>query len=247
MKRKWWIALFGLLSLMVLFVAVFGKQIYISIIAKKIYADKTSFLSIVPEKRELSEQVIIEGYDLNAFDINLKIPFKQSPELSQTETEIIASSVDQFGFTVVLNKPRPDPFRRHLSQLVDSKIIQNYDQSLKDLKQNYKSYFDFVYASFVSTPNKELFFSAIQKSDIHLYQQATKYSHVIFDHTAEKIYYFVTGYCKVFQVGDPDLDGVVTLWIYPDNNKEIEINIITRKGNLKQKEIENIIASLRFL
>ena len=63
---------------------------------------------------------------------------------------------------------------------------------------------------------------------------------------ARRIYAFQTGNCKGFQIGDPDLSKRIRLYLFADDDHDLEISISALElDQLKQTDIDKIIVSFK--
>ncbi len=63
---------------------------------------------------------------------------------------------------------------------------------------------------------------------------------------AARIYAFQTGNCKGFRIGDPELDKRIRLYLFADDDHDLEISISALEvDNLKQTDIDQIIVSFK--
>ena len=63
---------------------------------------------------------------------------------------------------------------------------------------------------------------------------------------ARRIYAFQTGNCKGFQIGDPELSKRIRLYLFADDDHDLEISISAFElDQLKQTDIDKIIVSFK--
>ncbi len=227
----------------ILLVVIFGRQAVTYIAIKKAYKNRYSFLQIIPEQLEIDKSIDIRGYDFFAYGYKVKVPFKSNPDFFINSSMKTGTSFDSNGFSVVFHRPNASPLKTHTELLIDAGLLNDVEQFEKLINEKYNSFYAFVRSSFDSTPSVFSVLFSNKNSKLLLYKQTTKYSHVLLRHTDKRIYFFETSNCKGFQVGELKNEKNVTLWLYPNDEIEIQLDIIAAKGNLSQIDIGMIILS----
>jgi hypothetical protein len=59
----------------------------------------------------------------------------------------------------------------------------------------------------------------------------------------QHLYGYLSGSIKAFQLGNPTYCDVITLLIFPDNDRELRLELSGRKGKIRQPDIDFILTN----
>ena len=237
--------LFGgtLLILLIVLLAIYGKQAYTLLFVHYNFRDKMAFLNLQPEERDINIVNLKIGYEYNMFGCKLNLPFNNEPKMIETEISKQIYVPDEFLFSII--KPNFD-YLEHIHNIKIGNEFKNLADFNKAFSTDFNNGFDFVQASFYARPSIEYLFKSKDEADLLLYKVATKWSHIKMGKISLKILSFKTDHFRGFQIGDPQNSEVVVLWLYPDSGAEYEIHLASKNGFLKQEHIDGVLSSIIF-
>jgi hypothetical protein len=228
----------------ILFAIVYGRQTYATYLIYNRDEKQKAYLDLTPESRNLNPSQVQDRTVLNAFGYQIDLPLKQSPRFIDLEGGKGLFFIHEYG--IVIYKPLDFPVNmyQHLKASEKAGDVSHFKSVFKN---KFKNNFEFVKSAFYSKPTLLAIFRPIEETTLLYYQLSDK---LLYADTAEqipaRIYYFEAAHCKGFQIGDPSLTKTVTLWLFPDRDREIKVHIQgIEVGKIKQEDIDLIITTFK--
>jgi hypothetical protein len=111
--------------------------------------------------------------------------------------------------------------------------------------RDYKSNFEFISASLHATFDRYSIFSSYGEVVPLFFLLMNKRQYLsIGTYDAKRIYFSQTDNCKAIQIGDPDFTKSIELYLYADDNQELEVIIVAGDyGKVAQQDIDYIVAN----
>ncbi len=241
LKKPWVKACLIVIVTFIIFGIKYGRQTALLRIIYSTMGEQKALLNVMPKLRNLSPKHTNNEMVFSAFGYKMLIPWNKSPQYNNGEMAKLVYFLHEQGITV--NKPEKFPLNVYQS-FKESKEADDIAHFNFVFANKFQNNFDFVKSSFYSEPNLFAVFKPIEEVTLLYYQLTTKRMHYHGGITPKHIYYFEADNCKGFQIGDPSISRIVLLWLYPDPDKEIEINIHALEvGNVKQEDIDLIITT----
>ena len=128
-----------------------------------------------------------------------------------------------------------------------SRLGPQDSKHLKNFLEKFSNKFEFTAASFSASPEDYFIFRSYSEF-LPLYCfLLNKIMYISFGNEfAARIYAFQTRSYKGFQIGDPALNKRIRLYLFADDDHDLEISISALEfDQLKQTDIDKIIASFK--
>ena len=245
-RNRWVrVALIVLLAL-ILFAIKYGRQTLTTYLIYTRDEKHGAYLDLTPELRKLIPSNHKKTMVFDAFGYRIDVPLSSPPELLNLDSA--KGLIFKHKFTIIVYEPMETPLNMY--QYFKTKKDPDDVSHFKLIFENkFKSNFDYVKSAFFAVPTKLAIFKPIEETLLLYYQLVDKRIYSNTGHTLpEKIYYFESDNCMGFQVGDPSRMEKLTLWIFPEPEKQIEIYIQgIDPGVVKQRDIDFIITTFKKL
>lgn len=243
-KNRWFKV--GLIFILasVLFVIIYGRQALTTYLIYSRGGLQEPYLHITPELRILTPTHAKDCTVFSAFGYRIDIPLNRTPQFLNLDMGKGIFFVHQYG--IIIHKPTDYPSNMY-QYLKAGEKEDDVSHFKKILENKFDNNFDYVKSSFYSKPTLFAIFKPIEETTLLYYQLIDKWLYAdAGEQTPEKIYYFEAENCKGFQIGDPSSLEKVTLWLFPDPDKEIKIHIQgVELGKVKQDYIDLIISTFK--
>ncbi len=243
-KNRWFKISLVLIIALVLFAAIHGRQIYATYLIYSRDEKQDSYLHITPKLRNLTHVHVKDSSFFSAFGYQISVPLNKSPEFLDLDNVKGIFFVHEYG--VIIHEPTDYPSNMY-QYLKTSEKEDDVSHFKKIFKNKFINNFEYVKSSFYSKPTIFAIFKPINETTLLYYQLIDKWLYANTGAQVPKtIYYFEAKHCKGFQVGDPSSLEKVTLWLFPNPNKEIKIYIQgVELGKVKQDYIDFIITTFK--
>ena len=204
------------------------------------YRNHLNNLKLIPIDRKIDKANGSAKTDFSAYGYSIYLPWDKELRISENDVAKIGFTINNIG--IIIKKPEELPINSY--QLAKSEDIKLFNYLYAD---KFHSNFEFIKSSFYSRPSIWFVFKSLKEVNLLHQQQTTKVFHLgAPNNYSGSIYLYNCNDIKIFQVGDPSVSNIVRLWVYPDQNKEIEIMVISKNSNMiRQDDIDVIINSIR--
>jgi hypothetical protein len=198
-------------------------------------------------KTALTPREIIENFDPNgkkvkAFGYSVQVPWQEIA--SKTEDESSLNLIFIPNCIVTISNPK---LNLNLYSNSHNRFGPQDSMRLKYFLEKFSNKFEFTMAS-LNASSKDYFLFKPYSEFLPLYCfLLNKIMYLSFgSEFATRIYAFQTRNCKGFQIGDPILSKRVRLYLFADDDHDLEISISALEfDQLKQTDIDKIIVSFK--
>ena len=198
-------------------------------------------------KTTLTPKEIIENFDSNgrkvkAFGYSIQVPWQEIA--NKTEDESSLNLIFSPNWVVTISNPK---LNLNLYSDFQNRFGPQDSSLLKNFLEKFSNKFEFTMAYF-NASSEDYFLFKPSNEFLPLYCfLLNKIMYISFGNEfATRIYTFQTRNCKGFQIGDPGLSKRIRLYLFADDNHDLEISISALEfDQLKQTDIDKIIVSFK--
>jgi hypothetical protein len=198
-------------------------------------------------KTTLTPREIIGNFDpngrkVNAFGYSIQVPWQEIANRTEDKSSLIL--IFSPNCVVTISNPT---LNLNLYSDFHNRFGPQDSSRLKKFLEKFSSKFEFTMASF-NASSEDFFLFKPPNEFLALYCfLLNKSMYISFGNEfATRIYAFQTGNCKGFQFGDPGLSKRIRLYLFADDDHDLEISISALEfAQLKQTDIDKIIISFK--
>ena len=198
-------------------------------------------------KTTLTPREIIEDFDPNgrnvkAFGYSIMVPWQAIA--SKTEDESSLNLIFSPNCVVSISNPN---LNLNLYSDFQNRFGPQDSNRLKNFLEKFSNKFEFTMASFKASSEDYFLFKPYNEFLALYCFLLNKITYISFGNKfATRIYAFQTGYCKGFQIGDPGISKRIRLYLFADDDHDLEISISAFElDQLKQTDIDKVIVSFK--
>lgn len=203
---------------------------------------KRQALKITPISRKITANLNPNGRKIEAFGYSILVPWQKISNNTEDESSLILI----FSPYCIVSISNPK-LNLNLYSDLQNRLGPQDSEHLKNYLEIFSNKFEFSTASFNTIPDGYFAFKPFDEF-LPLYCfLLNKALYISFGNEfANRIYAFETKNCKGFQIGDPSLSNRIRLYLFADQDHDLEISIAALKSQqLRQTDIDQIILSFK--
>ena len=192
--------------------------------------------------REIAENFNPKGSKLKAFGYSIQVPWQEI--LNKTEDQSSLNLIFSPNYVLSISNPN---LNLNLYSDFQNRFGPQDSTRLKYFLEKFSNKFEFTMASFNSSSEDYFIFRSYNEF-LPLYCfLLNKIMYISFGNEfTHRIYAFQTQNCKGFQIGDPAVNQRIRLYLFADDDHDLEISIAALElDQLKQTDIDQIIVSFK--
>ena len=205
-------------------------------------AKQRQALKTTPTTRQIIENYDPKGRKVKAFGYSIQVPWYEIS--TKTEDEGSLSLIFSPNRVLSISNPK---LNLNLYSDFRNRFGPQDSQNLRYFLAKFSNKFEFTVASFSASSDDYTIFKSYNEF-LPLYCFLLNKIMYISSgkEFATRIYAFETGNCKGFQIGDPATNKRIRLYLFADDDHDLEISISALELNqLYQTDIDQIILSFK--